>query len=260
MKTIIIAGYVIEPMPAKGKEQFFKILTIDKTFDSFNRYNTIASEFARITGYQVIRVYPGLNNRFKFSCRIPDEPRFKFDPDDKDADIDGLSKWFDIDAEFLQSLHDKLTDPNDIFLACQFFKDGVLAYDIAIGDEPIDIPTIRANYIAAMEKKRASAKKLADFYNSCTTVTCMHPNGTHKEVAFIRDGRLVAFGQFTLNHCGGIYAAHNKVQKIPNWNPHECVAKFRRLNKAIYRQIKKLAYDEPAEIFQFDQRTIRKKT
>jgi len=256
MKTTIIAGYVIEPMkPAKDGKQPFKITTIDQSKDANMHYRTIASEFAKIAGFKVNETTL-LASGFTFTCDIPETPSYQFDPDEKDADIAGLSKWFDQDSKFLQGLHDKLTNKDDMFLACQFFIDGILAYDVATGDEPIDIPTIRDNYIAGLEKERKSGEAIAEYYNGCKVVTIEHSGGKYREMAFIRDGRLVAFGQFTRDHRGGIYAANNDVQKIPNWNAHEHVAKFRKLNKVAYRNIKKLAYDEPAETFKFDQRTI----
>lgn len=262
MKTTIIAGYVIEPVtPAQDNNQSFKIMTIDRSKDANMHYRTIASEFAKKTGFSVTatKVVPDAGEiRFVFDCKIPDEPGFQFFPDEKDADIAGLSKWFEMDSKFLQGLHDKLTDKNDMFLACQFFADGILAYDIATGDQPIDIPTIRANYIAGIEKQRAAANKVAEYYNSCITIACEHSGGKYREIVFIKDGRIVACGQFTRDHLGGIYAANNPVQKIPNWNPHEIAAKFRQLNKRAYKDIKRLCTNEPAETFKFDQRTVIK--
>lgn len=262
MKTTIIAGFVIEPMtPAKDNIQSFKIMTIDRSKDANMHYRTIASEFAKKTGFSVTttKVVPDAGEiRFVFNCTIPDAPDYQFIPDETDADIAGLSKWFELDSKFLQGLHDKLTDKNDMFMACQFFADGILSYDIATGDQPIDIPTIRETYISGLEKQRADADKLSEYYNTCITVTCAHSGGKYREIAFIKGGRLVACGQFTRDHRGGIYAANNPVQKIPNWNPHEIAAKFRQLNKIAYKQIKRLCTDEPAETFKFDQRTVIK--
>lgn len=265
MKTTIINGFIVTPYASaktgtESPEQEFVIATVDRSSDANKHYRTIASEFAKKTGFKVnaTSIAPDTNGdvHFYFTCIIPESPDYQFNPDEKDADIAGLSKWFELDSKFVQGLHDKLTNKGDIFLACQFFKDGILAYDIATGDDPIDIPTIRANYIAGLEKQRKSGQEIADYYNGCKTVTIEHSQNQYREIAFIRDGRLVAFGQFTRDHRGGIYAANNDVQKIPNWNAHEHVAKFRKLNKSAYRQIKRLAYDEPAETFKFDQRTL----
>ena len=262
MNKVIIAGYVIAPLTPAPDGQPFEILTIDNSKSAMRHYATIASEFAKKTGFKVesTHLHPGDGGvpRYSFTCSMPETPEFQFNPDEKDADFDGLAKWFSLDSKFLQDLHDKLTDKNDMFLACQFFNDGILAYDVATGDAPIDIPAIRDAYIAGIEKVRADKAKVAEYYNACTTVCLTHSGGKYKEIAFIKDGRLVAFGQFTSDHRGGIYAANNDVQKIPNWNPHDCVAMFRRTNKPLYRTIKKLAYNEPADTFRFDQRTIIK--
>lgn len=262
MKTTIIAGFVIEPItPVADGIQSFKIMTVDRSKDATKHYRTIASEFAKKTGFKVNDTHfrPDKDDiRFVFDCNIPNEPEFQFHPDESAPDFDGLSKWFKLESDFLHGLHDKLTNKDDMFMACQYFADGILAYDIATGDAPIDIPTIRDNYIAGLEKQRASAAKIAAYYNSCFTVVVTHDGGKFREIAFIKDGRLVAFGQFTRDHRGGIYAANNDVEKIPNWNPHECVGKFRSLNRQAYKQIKRLCTNEPPETFQFDQRTIRK--
>ena len=263
MKTIIIAGFVIEPMAAATDGiQPFKIKTVDRSKDAIMHYRTIASEFNKKTGYPVkttgIIIDTDGEKRFKFDCAVPETPDYSFNPDEQDADIAGLAKWFGVESAFLQGMHDRLTDKNDMFMACQLFDDGILAYDIATGDQPIDVNAIRESYIAGIRKQKATAKKMTDYYQSCITISITHSGGQYRETAFIKDGRLVAFAQFTRDHRGGIYAANNKVQKIPGWNAHECVAKFRTLNKQAYKAIKRQAYAEPAETFKFDQRTVRK--
>ena len=134
---------------------------------------------------------------------------------------------------------------------------GDIVYNVAT-DTPFRVTGIRdAYYVAGIEKQRAAAEKVAAYYNDCITIACEHSGG-NREIVFIKDGRIVACGQFTRDHRGGIYAANNPVQKIPNWNPHEIAAKFRQLNKRAYKDIKRLCTNEPAETFKFDQRTVIK--
>ena len=90
MKTTIIAGFVIEPVTPAQDNQSFKITTIDRSKDANMHYRTIASEFAKKTGFSVTatKVVPDAGEiRFVFDCKIPDEPGFQFFPDEKDADI-----------------------------------------------------------------------------------------------------------------------------------------------------------------------------
>ena len=76
-----------------------------------------------------------------------------------------------------------------------------------------------------------------------------------RETVFIKDGIIVAFGHFEPNQ-GGIYAANNPVMPDFHWQPHNALARLRKLDKAFYRKVKKAATQSPREWFDFSQSTI----
>ena len=54
---------------------------------------------------------------------------------------------------------------------------------------------------------------------------------------------------------GGIYMANNEVMPNFRWQPHEALARLRKLNKAFYRKVKKAAVNSPREWFNFNNMT-----
>lgn len=95
-------------------------------------------------------------------------------------------------------------------------------------------------------------KRIVDYYSACTTLAFRHkPNKAIRDVVFIKDRHLVAFARFEPKQ-GGIYAANNEVMPDFHWQPHEHLARLRKMNKAFYRQVKKAAVNSPREWFDFN--------
>lgn len=174
--------------------------------------------------------------------------------------FEALASKYGLTVDFVKELHDKVVDKENFARAVKMFANGTLPYDMATGNDPINVAELRhqvatkmwefrknkeANIAKAMEQQR----KIVEYYNSCTTLTLK--NKGIRDVVFIKDGHLVAFGHFEPKQ-GGIYAANNEVMPNFRWNPHECLARLRKLNKAFYRQVKKAAFNSPQEWFDFN--------
>ena len=142
--------------------------------------------------------------------------------------FEALASKYGLTVDFVNQLHDKVVDKENFVRAVKMFANGTLPYD--------------------MEQQR----KIVEYYNTCTPVTYRHkPNKAIRDVVFIKDGHLVAFAHFEPKQ-GGIYAANNEVMPEFRWNPHEHLARLRKMNKAFYRQIKKAAFNSPKEWFDFN--------
>lgn len=95
-------------------------------------------------------------------------------------------------------------------------------------------------------------RKIVEYLSSCKRLTYHHKqNKAVSDVVFVKDGHLVAFGHYKPKQ-GGIYAANNEVMPNFRWQPHEALARLRKLNKAFYRQVKKAAVNSPHEWFDFN--------
>lgn len=180
--------------------------------------------------------------------------------------FEALASKYGLTVDFVNQLHDKVVDKENFARAVKMFANGTLPYDMATGNDPINVAELRhqvatkmwefrknkeANIAKAMEQQR----KIVEYYNNCTTLTLK--NKGIRDVVFIKDGHLVAFGHFEPKQ-GGIYAANNEVMPNFRWNPHDCLARLRKMNKAFYRQVKKAAFAEDSALFKMDNKTIRK--
>lgn len=184
-----------------------------------------------------------------------------------ESTIKSLSEQFNLSVEFLTELHDKIVDKENFTRAVRMFVNGTLSYDVATGNDPINIAELRhkvaANIWAFRKDKTAKIrialeqqKRIQEYYSGCKSIR--HPKKPKRgvsDVVFIKDGHLVAFAHFEPS-AGGIYAADNEVMPGWNWRPHEHLARLRKLNKAFYREIKKAAFNSPREWFNFNNTTV----
>lgn len=183
-----------------------------------------------------------------------------------ESTIKSLSERHNLSVEFLTELHDKIVDKENFARAVRMFVDGLLPYDIATGQEPINVAELRhkvAESLWAFRKDKTAKiraaleqqKRIQEYYSGCKSIRYpKKPKGGVSDVAFIKDGHLVALAHFEPS-AGGIYAADNEVMLGWNWRPHEYLARLRKLNKAFYREIKKAAVNSPREWFDFNDMT-----
>ena len=186
---------------------------------------------------------------------------------DKSQEIESIASRYDLDVDFVLQLHDKVTDKENFARAVKMFADGTLPFDVATGDAPINVASIRHDVAVNMwntRKIRAERvkelmemqRRIVEYYNGCKRMTMAHAKDKRiQETVFIKDGIIVAFGHFEPKQ-GGIYAANNPVMPDFRWQPHDALARLRKLNKAFYRQVKKAATASPREWFDFSQSTI----
>ncbi len=177
--------------------------------------------------------------------------------------FEALAAKYGLRVDFVNELHDKVVDKENFVRAVRMFANGTFPYDMAIGSEPINVAELRhqvaknmwdfrKNKATKLQEAMERQHKIVEYYNTCTSLTYRHKLNKHiKEVVFIKDGNLVAFGHFEPKQ-GGIYAANNEMMPDFRWNPHECLARIRKLNKAFYRQVKKAAFNSPREWFDFN--------
>lgn len=176
--------------------------------------------------------------------------------------IETLATKYGLSVEFLTELEAKVVDKENFARAVKMFADGLLPYDMATGKAPINVAEYR-NTVAKnlrefrrnqQEKVKEAMKqhrKIVDYYTGCKRLTLHNKeNKAISDVVFIKDGQLVAFGHYKPTQ-GGIYAANNEVMPDFHWQPHEALARLRKLNKAFYRQVKKAAFNSPREWFDF---------
>lgn len=189
------------------------------------------------------------------------------------AELAGLYDW---PEEFIGQIASRITNPDDLWRACQMYQRGTLkADDVNNTDgERIDIPALRhtiATNFAAKHKLRsekiramlARQQEIADYYATCERIDCKVTDintGTHgTQCAFINEGRLVAFGYWSRDGKGGVYMADNPVMPAFHWEKlHDELGTIRQRNRAFFKRIKQAARREPLATFRFDERTIRK--
>ena len=177
--------------------------------------------------------------------------------------IEELSTQHGLSVEFLNELEAKIVDKENFTRAVKMFNDGLLPYDMATGKAPINVAEYRKTVArnlrdfrhnqqekvkAAMEQHR----KIVEYLSSCKRLTYCHKCSTdvHDSV-YIKDGVIVAFLHEEPRQ-GGIYMANNEVMPNFRWQPHEALARLRKLNKAFYRKVKKAAVNSPQEWFNFN--------
>lgn len=189
---------------------------------------------------------------------------------DKRQEIESIASRYDLDVDFVQQLHDKVTDKENFARAVKMFVDGTLPFAVATGDAPINVASIRhdvAVNLLALRKTRADKvkeqmemqRRIVDYYNGCRHVTMTHKgNKSIRETVFVKDGLIVAFGHFEPKQ-GGIYSANNPVMPDFRWQPHDVLGRLRKLDKGFYRKVKKAATASPREWFDFTGSTIRNK-
>ena len=182
-------------------------------------------------------------------------------------DFEALASQYGLDVDFVHQLHEKVVDKENFARAVKMFSDGTLPFDVATGDAPINVASIRhdvaVNLLELRKIRLERVKEQMDmphrveqYYMGCKRMTMTHAKDKRiGETVFIKDGIIVAFGHFEPNQ-GGIYAANNPVMPDFRWNPHECLARLRKMNRAFYRQVKKAATKSPREWFDFSQSTI----
>jgi hypothetical protein len=175
----------------------------------------------------------------------------------KELKFEALAIQYGLSIEFVKELHGKVVDKENFERALRMFKDGTLKYETATGKDPINISEIRkevaGNFQAMRERVRAQMEKqqkISDYYNTCKVL--YYPNRRNpQEAVFIKDGHVVAFAHFEPKQ-GGIYAANNEVMPNFNWTPHDCLGRLRKMNKAFYREVKRAAFADDKELFDFN--------
>lgn len=178
-------------------------------------------------------------------------------------DFEALASQYGLDVDFVHQLHEKVVDKENFARAVKMFVDGTLPFAVATGDAPINVSSIRhdvAVNLIELRKMRADKvkeqmemqRRIVEYYNECRHVTMTHKgNKSIRETVFIKDGLIVAFGHFEPKQ-GGIYSANNPVMQDFRWQPHEALARLRKMNRAFYRQVKKAAFNSPKEWFDFN--------
>ncbi len=181
----------------------------------------------------------------------------------KEIDFKSLATRHGLQIDFVQDLYEKIVDKDNFGRALQMFTSGTMPYDIATGNEPInvaelrhkvatDLWTQRKNQVAKIKVALEQQRKIIDYYNTCNKYKYPRkPKDGIQEVVFIKDGHLVAFAHFEPKQ-GGIYAANNEVMPNFEWTPHKWLGRLRKINKAFYREVKKAAYADDKELFDFN--------
>ena len=184
-------------------------------------------------------------------------------------DFNGMASKYGLDAAFVQQLHEKVVDKENFARAVKMFADGTLPFDVATGDAPINVASIRHDVALNMwntrkiraervKEQMKTQRRIVEYYNGCKRMTMAHANDKRiRETVFIKDGIIVAFGHFEPNQ-GGIYSANNPVMPDFRWQPHDALARLRKLDKAFYRKVKKAATKSPREWFDFSNTTIKR--
>lgn len=181
-------------------------------------------------------------------------------------DFEALASQYGLDVDFVQQLHEKVVDKENFARAVRMFVNGTLPFDVATGKEPINVAELRHGVAVNMwnARKRKAEKvrhameqqrRIVEYYNGCKRITMTQDKDKRiRETVFIKDGIIVAFGHFEPKQ-GGIYAADNPVMPDFHWQPHDALARLRKLDKAFYRKVKKAATKSPREWFDFSNTT-----
>lgn len=178
---------------------------------------------------------------------------------EKEFDLNELAKKYELPIEFVTMLHEKVVDKENFERALKMYVDGTMKYEVATGKDPIVVTDIRHEVASNFQAQRnrialemEQQRKIVEYYNGCKTLRYPRkPKDGAQDVVFIKDGHLVAFARFEPKQ-GGIYAANNEVMPNFRWNPHNHLARLRKMNKAFYREVKKAAFAESRELFNFN--------
>lgn len=177
--------------------------------------------------------------------------------------IQELASKSGLSVEFLTELEAKVVDKENFARAVKMFNDGLLPYNMATGKDPINVAEYRKtvaknlrefrhNHQENIKAAMAQQRKIVDYYAGCKRLSLHHKaNKAISDVVFVKDGHLVAFAHFEPKK-GGIYAANNPVMPDFRWQPHEALARLRKMNRAFYRKVKKAATKSPREWFDFN--------
>lgn len=180
----------------------------------------------------------------------------------KETSIEELSTQYGLSVEFLNELETRVVDKGNFARAVRMFADGLLPYDMATGKAPINVAEYRKivaknlrefrhNQQEKVKEAMKQHRKIVEYYTGCKRLTLYDKTKTSSDVVFINDGHLVAFAHYEPKQ-GGIYAANNEVMPNFHWQPHEALARLRKLKKAFYRKVKKAAVNSPREWFDFN--------
>jgi len=182
---------------------------------------------------------------------------------EKGIDFESLATRYGLPIELVQGLYEKVVDKDNFGRAVRMFANGTMTYDVAASKDPINVAelrhkvatnlwTQRGDQMAKVKAALEEQHKIVDFYNTCKVLKYpWKPKNGIQEVVFIKDGHLVAFARFELKQ-GGIYAANNEVMPNFKWTPHHWLGRLRKLNKAFYREVKKAAFADNRELFDFN--------
>lgn len=177
----------------------------------------------------------------------------------KELNFELLATRYGLSIEFVKELHDKVVDKENFERALRMFNGGTLKYEIASGKDPINVAEIRKEVASNFREMREHIqeqmehhRKIVEYYNGCKALKYprKHKNGV-QDIVFVKDGHLVAFAHFEPKQ-GGIYAANNEVMPNFRWNPHEHLARLRKMNKTFYREVKKAAFADDKILFDFN--------
>ena len=102
-------------------------------------------------------------------------------------DFNGMASKYGLDAAFVQSLHEKIVDKENFARAVKMFAEGTLPFDVATGNAPINVASIRHDVAVNMwnaSKIRAERvkeqmemqRRIVEYYNGCKRMTMAHAN------------------------------------------------------------------------------------
>lgn len=101
-----------------------------------------------------------------------------------ESTINSLSERFNLSPDFLTELHNKIVDKENFTRAVRMFVDGLMPYDMATGQEPINVAELRhkvATDIWAFRKDKAAKiraameqqRRIQEYYSGCKSIR--HP-------------------------------------------------------------------------------------
>ena len=97
-------------------------------------------------------------------------------------DFEALASQYGLDVDFVHQLHEKVVDKENFARAVKMFADGTLPFDVATGDAPINVASIRHDVAVNMwnaRKIRAERvkeqmemqRRIVEYYNGCKRMT-----------------------------------------------------------------------------------------
>ena len=73
-------------------------------------------------------------------------------------DFEALASQYGLDVDFVHQLHEKVVDKENFARAVKMFADGTLPFDVATGDAPINVASIRHDVAVNMWNARIQYK------------------------------------------------------------------------------------------------------